>query len=56
MQEVLELVKEAGGIEKARVLAEKYTNKALKQINQLPENQVKITISRISEQMLARKF
>lgn len=56
VQEVLELVKEAGGIEKARALAEKYTNKALKQINQLPENQVKITISRISEQMLARKF
>lgn len=56
VQEVLELVKEAGGIERARALAEKYTNKALKQINQLPENQVKITISRISEQMLARKF
>ncbi|HJA89866.1 MAG TPA: polyprenyl synthetase family protein, partial [Candidatus Jeotgalibaca merdavium] len=56
VQDVLELVKAAGGIEKARVLAEKYTNKALKQINQLPESQAKTTISRISEQMLARKF
>ncbi|AZP04190.1 polyprenyl synthetase family protein [Jeotgalibaca ciconiae] len=54
--QVLKIVEESGGIEKARELAAKYTNKALKQIKNLPDVDAKISISRITEQMLQRNF
>lgn len=53
---VLQLVHEAGGVEQARQLAKKYTDKALKQIEKLPDIEAKRTLSRITAQSLRRDF
>lgn len=55
-QRVLRIVHESGGVEEARQLAKKYTKKALKQIKQLPENEAKTMISKITAQMIDRDF
>lgn len=56
LHEVYQLVKEYKGEEKAKELAHKYTEKALKQIEDLPVNPVKHTLKEITEQMLSRKM
>lgn len=55
-QRVLRIVHESGGVEEARQLSKKYTKKALKQIKQLPENEAKTMISKITAQMIDRDF
>lgn len=52
---VLALVKEARGIEEAQRLAAKYTQKALKQIQQLPDEMPRNLLSNITEQILQRE-
>lgn len=55
-EQVLQMVHEAGGVDEAKRLAKKYTDKALNQIKKLPETEAKRMISSITEQSLHREF
>ncbi|WP_373737194.1 polyprenyl synthetase family protein [Jeotgalibaca porci] len=52
---VYEIVVASGGLAEAQALAGKYTRKALKQIEKLPESVTQKTLSLITEQMLNRE-
>ncbi|MBM6615199.1 polyprenyl synthetase family protein [Desemzia sp. RIT804] len=54
VKEVYALVQQYKGEERAKELANKYTQKALKQIRRLPEHPVKHSLLTITEQMLSR--
>lgn len=56
LNKVYEIVVESGGLAEAKTLAGKYTKKALKQIEKLPESTTKKTLSLITEQMLVRDY
>ncbi len=53
---VYEIVVASGGLAEAQALAGKYTRKALKQIEKLPESVSQRTLSLITEQMLNREY
>lgn len=52
---VYEIVVASGGLAEAQALAGKYTRKALKQIEKLPESVTQQTLSLITEQMIKRE-
>lgn len=54
LEEVYHLIQQYRGEEKAKELADKYTQKALKQIERLPDNPVKEQLLIITEQALMR--
>lgn len=56
IKEILYLVKEKGGIEKARGLAKKYTDKAFKGISNLPENEYKYILKDIATMLILRTY
>lgn len=56
IMQVYDLIVQYGGVEQAQELAGKYTAKALKLITKLPENPVKETLTKITEQLLYRKM
>ncbi len=56
LNKVYEIVVASGGLTEAQALARKYTRKALKQIEKLPESVNQRTISLITEQMLNREY
>ncbi|WP_373739603.1 polyprenyl synthetase family protein [Jeotgalibaca porci] len=56
LNKVYEIVVASGGLTEAQALARKYTRKALKQIEKLPESVTQRTISLITEQMLNREY
>lgn len=53
---IMELVVKYKGVEKAMELAEKYTNKAFKLINKLPENLYKNILLELAEKLLDRNY
>lgn len=53
---IISLVNELGGIEKSRELAKKYTDKAYKLINKLPENEYRIVLKEVCETLLNRDY
>ena len=53
---VYEIVVASGGLAEAQALAGKYTRKALKQIEKLPESVTQKTLSLITEQMIKREY
>ena len=53
---VYEIVVASGGLAEAQALAGKYTRKALKQIEKLPESVTQKTLSIITEQMFKREY
>lgn len=53
---IMELVVKYKGVEKAMELAEKYTNKAFKLINKLPENSYKNILLELAEKLLDRNY
>ncbi len=53
---IISLVNELGGIDKSRELAKKYTDKAYKLINKLPENEYKIVLKEVCEILLNRSY
>ncbi len=55
LNKVYEIVVVSGGLTEAQALAGKYTRKALKQIEKLPESVSQRTLSLITEQMLNRE-
>lgn len=56
LREINCIVRDSGGIEKARELAEKYTNRAFKLINTLPEGENKNILLKTTEKLLVRFY
>lgn len=56
IKEVIELVKKYNGIEKARNLAYKYTDKAFKDIESLPECDGKVILRDVTKKLLYRNY
>ena len=54
MEELLTYINQAMGIEKAERLAERYTNKALKRLEKLPDGSYKDTLRQLTTQLLKR--
>ncbi len=54
--QIISLIKENGGIEAARVYAESYTARALREISLLNDCESKIHIERLTKEMLSRRF
>lgn len=50
------LVNECNGVDMAKELAGKYTNKAMKLIDRLPENEYKNVLKEITDELLNRKY
>ncbi len=53
---IIRLTKEHGGIDQARILAKKYTDKAYSFIKRLPDNEYKVILQEITEAMLDRAY
>lgn len=56
VEQIIQLVKENDGILKAQKLAKKYTEKAYKEINKLPDNPYKQTLIEIVTMLLDRSY
>lgn len=56
LREINGIVRDFGGIEKARELAEKYTNRAFKLISTLPEGENKNILLKTTEKLLVRFY
>ena len=54
--ELMALVQKNQGIEKARVLAKKYTARAYKRIDALPESEYKVALVNVAKMLLDRKY
>lgn len=54
--EIIKLVRENNGVEKAKEIALKYTNKAFKRINKLPDNDYKKILIEVIEGLLMRSY
>ncbi|MGG7078173.1 polyprenyl synthetase family protein [Clostridium sardiniense] len=53
---IISLVKENGGIEASVKLAEKYSEKAFRDINKLPDNEYKDILLEVTKKLLKRKY
>jgi len=49
-------IESLGGIERARAFAEKYTQRALREIDKLPESDAAVTLREITNRLLARTY
>jgi heptaprenyl diphosphate synthase len=56
VSKIIKITKENGGIEKAKKLAHKYSNKAYERINMLPENEYKHIIYEVAKKLLERDY
>lgn len=56
VKNIMEIVEKTGALERARDLAEKYTNKCFKLIGSLPENNYRKMLMEITERLLDRDF
>lgn len=56
VKEIIELVKQNNGVNKAIDLAQKYTDKAFKYIDKLPENEYKEVLRALAEKLILRKY
>lgn len=56
VRNIIEKVKENNGIEESIKLAEKYSEKAFKYINKLPDNEYKDTLLEVTKKLLKRKY
>ena len=54
--EIISLINKYDGVEKARSIAHKYTNKAYKQIKSLPENEYREILLDIAKMLLDRAY
>ncbi len=53
---IIKLVEENGGIEGAMKIAQKYSKKAFRDINKLPDNEYKVILKEITEKLLDRSY
>ena len=56
VSEIIRLVNTYGGVEKAREIAKKYTQKAFKQINKLPENEYRKILLDVAKLLIDREY
>lgn len=56
VNKIINLVKENDGISESIILAEKYSNKAFKNIDKLPENEYKYILKEVTEKLLKRSY
>lgn len=56
IQKIIKLTHEYGGIDKARALAKKYTNKAYSFMKRLPDNEYKVMLQEITGELLDRAY
>ncbi|MEG0710734.1 MAG: polyprenyl synthetase family protein [Niameybacter sp.] len=56
LEQIIDLVHEHKGIDKARKLAQQYTTKAYKQIQKLPENEHKAILLEVTHKLLDREY
>ncbi len=56
IKKIIEIVNNRGGIQKARELAKKYTDKAFKHLSLLPESSSRKVLMEITEKLLVRDF
>lgn len=56
VETIITLINEHKGIESAKALADKYTRKAFKLINALPENPYKVVLKEVTEKLLLRTY
>lgn len=54
INQLMNLINQAQGIEKAQNIARRYTNKALQQLNKLPDGDYKDTLYQLTQQLLKR--
>lgn len=53
---IIQLVRDNGGIEEAIKMAEKYSQKAFRDINKLPDNEYKQILIEVTEKLISRKY
>ncbi len=56
IKQIIALVKENGGIDEAKKLAVKYSERAFKNINKLPDNEHKNILLEVTEKLIKRDF
>lgn len=56
VNEIINLVKENGGIDKAMKIAQKYSKKAFRDINKLPDNEYKEVLLNVATKLLERNY
>ncbi len=56
VKSIIKIVQKYNGIDEAINIAEKYTDKAFKLINKLPENQYKEILLEVTSNLLNRKY
>jgi heptaprenyl diphosphate synthase len=56
MDRIIEIILNSGGIEKARDISNRYLDKALDIVEQLPKNQAKTALRNIAKYIGNRKF
>ena len=56
IKNIINLVKENGGIDSSVELAKKYTKKAFRDINKLPDNEYKEILLEVTTKLLERKY
>ena len=56
IQKIIKLTHDYGGIDKARALAKKYTNKAYSFMKRLPDNEYKVMLQEITGELLDRVY
>ncbi len=54
VQSLLSMVRESGGVGRAKKLADRYTTRAMARIEALPEHEAKATIRQLAEQLIGR--
>ncbi|WP_042275848.1 polyprenyl synthetase family protein [[Clostridium] dakarense] len=53
---IIKLVRDNGGIEESIKMAEKYSKKAFRDINKLPDNEYKQILIEVTEKLISRKY
>lgn len=56
IKDIVKLVRDNGGIEEAIKMAEKYSKKAFRDINKLPDNEYKQILIEVTERLISRKY
>lgn len=56
IDDIIRLVRENGGVEEAKNMAERYSQKAFRDINKLPDNEYKQVLFEVTEKLISRKY
>lgn len=56
IKKIINLVHKNGGVEKAKDIANKYTEKAFKQINKLPDNEYRDILLEVTKSLIVREY